>query len=254
MKSASSIVPLPASAFAAVADPRMSARYVHIDTRDVVRLMGNEGWEVAAAKAASPRKRDPLYARHMIDFRRPGVEPIEGSVPRVIFVNSHNGTSSANAMAGFYRFVCENGLVIGTTVAKKTARHIFRDASEFVHEMQELATVAESHRETIYRWNEIDLSKSAREEYARLVGQLRWGDAYAYEPSELLTPRRAEDDSGSLLVTYNRAQENATRGGMNGVSRAGRRMVSQPISDINRDLNFNAMLWRLTEEFAEVHA
>lgn len=242
---------LPAAALAGTPDPMMSARYVHIDTRDVIRLMKAEGWEVAAAKAAAPRKRDPLYARHMLDFRRPGVEPIHGAVPRVIFVNSHNGTSSANAMAGFYRFVCENGLVIGTTVARKVARHIFHDASEFVHDMQDLAKVAEEHRTTITRWDALDLSKPQREEYARLVGQLRWGDAWAYEPMELLTPRRAEDDAGNLLVTYNRAQENATRGGMNGVSRTGRRMVSQPISDINRDLSFNAQLWRLTEEFAE---
>lgn len=245
---------LPLAALAAQASPKMSERYVYIDTREVVKLMAEEGWYVAAASAASPKKRDPLYAKHMIDFRHPDGETIHGMSPRIVFTNSHDGTSSASAMAGYFRFVCSNGLVIGTTTGRARARHIYRDAREFVHEMQRFAEVAREKREAIEHWNKIQLNQPQREDYARLVGQLRWGDAWAYEPIQLLSPRRAEDDDGSLLTTFNRAQENATRGGLAGVSRTGRRMISQPISGIERDLTFNAQLWQLTEEFAEAVA
>lgn len=243
---------LPAAALAAQPDPVMSERYVHIDSREVVRLMSQEGWKVAGAKTARPRKRDPLYAKHLIDFRREdGRTNGSGVAPRVIFINSHNGTSSAHAMAGFFRFVCENGLVVGEKTAEYRARHIQRDAREFVHEMQRLAEVTRVKLDTYQRWGEMQLTAAQRTMYARLVGQLRWGDAWAYEPADLLAPRREEDDDGSLLTVFNRAQENATRGGLAGVARNGRRTVSQPLADITRDTSFNAQLWRLTEEFAE---
>lgn len=245
-------VKLPAAALATQADPAMSERYVQVDTRAVVSLMIKQGWEVASARAAQPRKRDPLYARHVIDFRRPGAEPVLGAVPRVLFTNSHNGTSSARALAGFFRFVCSNGLVVGHKAGEFTARHAGRDAMEFVHEMQTLAAKADQQRETIYRWNEKQLTLQQREEYARLVGQLRWNDAWAYDMPAILAPRRAEDDTGTLWSCFNRAQENTVRGGLIGLSRSGRRATSQPLTDIGRDLAYNAALWRLTDELSGI--
>ncbi len=35
----------------------------------------------------------------------------------IIFLNSHDGTSSYQMLAGMFRFVCQNGLVCGDAVA-----------------------------------------------------------------------------------------------------------------------------------------
>lgn len=247
-------VKLPIAALTAEPHPNMSEKYVHIDTREVVRLMAEEGWYVASADGAKPRKRDALFAKHTLDFRHPDLAEHFGAAPRVVFVNSHDGTAAAKAFAGYFRFVCSNGLIVGHETARVTARHMGLGASEFVHDVQRLRATLNDQREAFDAWSKIQLSKAQRAEYARLVGQLRWGDAYAYDAVELLSPRRAEDDDGSLLTTFNRAQENATRGGLNGLSRNGRTMVSQPISSIDRDLKFNSNLWQLTHEVAEVFA
>lgn len=244
---------LPLAALSGTADPTMSERYVHIDTRQVIKLMAEEGWNVADAKSSTTRKRDPLFARHMIDFRHPDGKEIMGMAPRVLFINSHNGTSSAHAVAGFFRFVCSNGLVVGHSHAQRRARHISRDAREFVHEMNELLKVTNDQRKTLDQWHKKDLTQAQRLEYAKLVSQLRWGDANAYEPEVLLAPKRADDDKGTLLTVFNRVQEHTTRGGLSGISRNGRRMLSQPMSDIGRDTKFNAQLWQLTTEFCEAH-
>jgi hypothetical protein len=242
---------LPASVLAHEAAPTTSARYVFIDSRAVIRGMKKEGWEVASAKTAQPRKRDPLFARHAVDFRRPGAKETEGHVPRILFINSHDGSSNASAFAGFFRFVCSNGLVIGTTTGVLKARHAFIDAAAFVHDAQALAARAEEQRPSIERWAALQLSARQRDVYETLAAKLRYGDSAAILKGELLTVRRPEDDSGSLLTVFNRVQENATRGGAHGVARSGNRTRTRPIGSIPRDVGFNAQLWQLTEELHE---
>lgn len=243
--------PLPEAALTAEPCPNMSERYVHIDTRDVVRYMKSEGWHLAATRAAQPRVRDPLYATHMLDFRRPDDVPIRGAAPRIIIVNSHNGTTSARAMAGFFRFVCANGLVVGHETGHVVARHAGADALQFVHEVQRLERVLAEQRSTLQRWAGRRLNLAQREEYARLVAQLRYGSAWAAEPHQILALRREEDDDGTLFSAFNRAQENTTRGGFIGRSRTGRRVTARPLTGIMSDLTYNERLWRMTAELAD---
>lgn len=241
---------LPRAALAAAPSPRMSERYVHVDTRRVVELMEAEGFRVAATRAAEPRARDPLFAKHMLEFRRPEAPEVGGAVPRIIFVNSHDGTTAASAMAGLYRFVCSNGLVIGRTLESLRQRHAGDAAYALIQRMRELAKNTERTFTQIEAWSRKDLSAAQRNEFATLAAQLRWGDAARFDPHVLLAPRRAEDDRGDLWSVFNRIQENTVRGGLTGLSRSGRRATSRPITEIGRDLTYNAQLWRLTEELA----
>src|SRR3546814_6865351 len=41
----------------------------------------------------------------------------------IILLNSHDGTSSYQMLAGMFRFVCQNGLVCGDTVADVRVPH-----------------------------------------------------------------------------------------------------------------------------------
>lgn len=243
-------VKLPAAALAAAPAPQLSERYVMVSTAEVIEGMRREGWEVAAATSAAPRKNSAQHTRHMIDFRRPETPVIDGLVPRVLFLNSHDGSTSARVMAGLFRFVCANGLVVGNMTHQHSARHSGYGATEFVNEMNRLAEQFRAAQERMARWQERELTSAQMRTYAQLVSQLRYGDAYAYEGS-ILTPRRAEDDAGTLYAVFNRAQENAVRGGIPGMSRSGRRATARPLAELDRDVNFNAALWRLTEELEE---
>ena len=242
---------LPLSVLADRAAPTMSSRYVHVNSREVVELMEQEGFYVAAAKTTAPRSRDPMFVRHSIEFRRHDAPQVDGTTPRIIFVNSHDGTTAAQAMAGLYRFVCSNGLVIGQTLEQIKQRHAGDAAYELITRMRALAKNSEQTFTKIERWSRKQLTTPQRHEFARLAAQLRWGDAAMFEPEELLKLRRAEDDRGDLWSTFNRLQENTVRGGLIGLSRSGRRATSRPLTDIQRDLSYNAQLWQLTEELAE---
>lgn len=242
---------LPASALATAAAPNVSERYQFISSNEIIQRFADEGWVVENATVAAPRKRDPLFAKHMIDFRHPDFEPVQGAVPRIILVNSHDGSSSARVLAGVFRFVCSNGLVVGTTIGKETVRHTGDAAADLIHRMQQLARNTSKIYMQIDSWSKKDLSKAQRYEMARFAAQLRWGDAQRFTPEDLLAVRREGDDKGDLWTTFNRLQENTVRGGIEGLSRSGRSATSRPLSDISRSVEYNAQLWQLAEEVAE---
>lgn len=243
---------VPRSALATAPAPHLSDRYSFISTAEVIERMGAEGYQVASAKTNNPRKREAAYTRHSLDFRHPDFTEINGAIPRIIFVNSHDGTSAAKLLAGVFRFVCSNGLVVGNTVANISVRHSSeRMADELIERVRGLARNTSDLFGKIDRWTRRDLTAEQQREFARFAAYLRWGDAARYEPEEVLTARRAEDEGGDLWRVFNRIQENTVRGGLEGLYRSGRAARSQPLSDIGRDLDFNAQLWLLAEEVAE---
>jgi hypothetical protein len=243
---------MPKSVLAAAPSPKMSERYVHVNTHEVIQLMEREGFHVSAARSASPRSRDQLYARHMVEFR-PNKEVVHmGATPRVVFTNSHDGTSAAQAVAGMFRFVCANGLIVGNVTETIKQRHSGDAAYELIERMRALAKNTERTFSQIERWSRIELSESRRNDFARFAAQLRWGDAAMFDPATLLEVRRPEDERPDLWTTFNVLQENTVRGGLIGLSRSGRRATSRPLTDIQRDVQYNAQLWQVASELAEL--
>jgi hypothetical protein len=176
---------------------------------------------------------------------------VRGATPRLIFTNSHDGSSSAKLLAGVFRFVCSNGLVVGNTVGSEVVRHSGDAAADLIHRVQQLAKNTSKLYESIDAWSNKQLTKAQRHEFARFAAQLRWGDAQRFAPEDLLMVRRAEDDHGDLWSTFNRVQENTIRGGVEGLSRSGRSATSRPLSDITRSVDYNQQLWSLADEVAE---
>lgn len=244
------IATLPRPVLATHAADDLSKRYEFIDSHEVIERMAQEGYYVAAASVANPRRREALFAKHSIDFRHENAREINGAVPRILFVNSHDGSSSAQLLAGVYRFVCSNGLVVGHTVEQARIRHSGDAAAALIERVRGIARNTSGLYEKIDRWSKVDLSTEKARTFARYAGFLRFGADGMYSPEELLGVRREEDDAGNLWSVFNRVQENAVRGGLSGLTRTGRAATSRPLSDISRDVDFNSQLWTLAEEFA----
>ena len=248
---------LPPSVLQKTAAPTTSARYVHIDTSDVVALMAKEGFTPSSVSVAKARRGvDALYNRHQIDFRRadwlaaPRDDHRGGYTPRMIFTNSHDGTTAASFMLGVFSFVCSNGLVVGATYAKERVRHSGQSAADMIGRMQGMAKQTAPLFDQIDAWRRKQLTPLQASEFARLAGMLRWGDPHKFASSEVLRVRRSEDDAGDLWTVFNRVQENTVRGGLTGMSRSGRVATSRPLSEITGSTVYNAKLWELAENFA----
>lgn len=241
---------MPKSALAVSAAPTVSAKYAFVNTQDIVARMEKAGFYVAAAGESSPRVRDRNFSKHLIDFRIRNAERFNGTEPRVIFINSHDGSTAARVSSGLFRFVCANGLIVGSSIDTTMQRHAGDATAELITRIQQAARRATSMHATIESWSKIECRDKDVELFGRLSTQLRWGNANLYDVDEVVRPRRKEDERNDFWTVFNRVQENTVRGGLSGRAVSGRAAMSRPITAIGRDLDYNAKLWTLGEEFA----
>jgi hypothetical protein len=127
------------SAFATSAHESRSARYTYIPTSDVIDGLMHEGFQPFKATQGRSRVAGKAeYTKHMIRFRHPdsfsAIQKVGDSVPEVVLVNSHDGTSAYKLSAGLFRLVCSNGLMVSdSTVEMLSIQHkgdIVRDVIE----------------------------------------------------------------------------------------------------------------------------
>jgi Domain of unknown function (DUF932) len=153
-------------------------------------------------------------------------------------------------MMGVYRFICSNGLVVGSTYAKEVVRHSGEQARQLIERVRALSRNTGPLFAQIDSWTKRELSAPEANEFARLASVLRFGDAQRFDPVQLLETHRAEDEDNTLWRVFNRVQENALQRSLPGHSADGRRISSRPVKGIDKITDFNVQLWRLAEEFA----
>ena len=94
-----------------------SQRYTYIPTIDVLHGLQREGFEpFMVAQGNSRIEGKTEYTKHMIRMRhvaRDGGRPATPEANEIILINSHDGASSYQLLAGKFRFVCCNGMVVG---------------------------------------------------------------------------------------------------------------------------------------------
>ena len=100
-----------------------SERYSYIPTASVLTELRKEGFQ--PFMACQTRVRDEgkrEHTKHMLRLRH--ADQINGAeANEIILLNSHDGTSSYQMLAGLFRFVCMNGLVCGDAVADLRIPH-----------------------------------------------------------------------------------------------------------------------------------
>jgi hypothetical protein len=233
----------------------MTERYQQVKTGQVLEALMERGYQVTMAKQERARSRDPLTVRHMVTLvheKALARRNFKEGVPTLLLVNSHNGRSVLKFSTGFYRFICANGLIVGTTEQEFIFRHAAKPLAGLdaaLESLTERSRVALEHMES---WSDIILPERKVHAFAEKAAQLRFGEdaARAYDLEMILTPRRPEDASNDLWHVMNRVQENLMRGGVTGKSANGRKVTSKVVNNITLDLAFNRGLWSLTEEFA----
>src|SRR5476651_3890 len=103
------------SIFAAGKHQSRSERYTYIPTIDVLRGLRKEGFEpFMVAQGRSRIEGKSEYTKHLIRLRHSGQPTARLEANEIILINSHDGASSYQMLAGVFRFVCCNGLVVGS--------------------------------------------------------------------------------------------------------------------------------------------
>src|SRR3977135_3056605 len=80
----------------------MSAGFVPVEAR-----------QAHTRRASAGHARHPVPTRRRLRLRRRfETVQLRGSVPEVVFLNSHDGTSAYQLRMGLFRVVCTNGLIV----------------------------------------------------------------------------------------------------------------------------------------------
>ncbi|MDY7536456.1 DUF932 domain-containing protein [Pseudomonas sp. Bout1] len=240
------------SIFANEAHQSRSDRYLYIPTVDVLESLRREGFlpfMACQTRVRNEEKRD--HTKHMIRLRHAD-QIMSKEANEIILLNSHDGTSSYQMMAGCFRFVCANGLVLGDATMDQKVRHM--GSADIVGEVIEGAYEVLNQFEAIEEQRDIMKQTKLREfeQLALAQGAL----AYRYDQregpapvtaSQLLSARRSEDRSDDLWTTFNRIQENTIRGGLRGRNKQGRRTTTRQVNGIDQDVKLNRALWAMAE-------
>ena len=232
-----------------------SERYSYIATGEVLSGLRREGFQpfmVAQTRVRDEGKRE--HAKHMLRLRHES--QINGAeANEIVLLNSHDGTSSYQMLAGQFRFVCANGMVCGDVASDIRVPHkgdVVGRVLEGAFDVLDGFTRVIEEREGM---KALELNAGEQTAFALAALELKYDTELAPAPithSQLLQARRFQDRSNDLWTTFNRVQENLTRGGLSARSATGRTISTRPVTGIDQNVKMNRALWVLAEEMRKL--
>lgn len=235
-------------------------KYAKINTIKIVDVLRQSGFY--PVKASQQRKLDQNnkpFAKHIIRFRNEQSimreNNVGDSVPELILMNSHDGTSAYKMMFGIFRLVCSNGLVVASsTVAGISVRHSGDPREVFeriTQSAKDITSQSDKVFERVSAWQgktlDINQALSFAEGACAIYSE---GTESKIEPALILRPRRwAEFNKIDLWSTFNIVQENFTKGGFYQQNAQGFYRRARALSSIDRDVKLNKALWEYTDKF-----
>lgn len=228
----------------------VSEEYAHVSTLDVINRMIEEGFALHHAQVARVRSEAKRgYEKHLLRFRRVDAPTTGEGVPEIVMVNGHSGDTSFGLFGGFIRFICSNGLVVGTVFGSIRVRHIGALTLDKVIDgsyrvMSDFDLI--SDRIEAYRAKQ--LSSDAIAAFEHDATRIRLGDAFDKREATnrlpvLNTARRVADTGSDLWSTFNRVQENVMS------PQRGSRM--RRLSGIGSSVKINRDLFDLADRYLE---
>jgi hypothetical protein len=255
------------SIFADAAHDSRSARYTYIPTIDVVRGLVKEGFHPVSVRQSRTRDESRQdFTKHMIRFRRDGAQyaAVGDTLPEVVLVNSHDGTSSYQLDAGLFRLVCLNGMVVNSgTIAKVKVPHKGDVLGQVIEGAFEVIDASVKALEAPRQWSQLQLAAPEKMALAEAAHVLRFADAEGnvetpIRPDQMLQRRRYDDTGSDLWTTFNTIQENTIKGGLHAIGRDAnnrpRRVTTRAVNGIDQDVKLNKALWVLAERMAQLKA
>lgn len=233
-----------------------SEKFTYIPTIDVVNGLRGEGWGVVEVRQGGSRDEGNRgFTKHLLRLVREGESLVAGEARReLILLNAHDGTSSYRLLSGLFRMVCSNGLVVADGMAQELR---IPHKGDVIHDVIEGAYTiirdGEAVDNAVQEMKAIDLTPDEQGVFAAAAAELRFDEGQIPDriAGQINRPRRSADAGADIWRTFNRAQENLIRGGLNYVhtSEDGRRTHRQtrPVNSIDGSVSLNRGLWTLAQ-------
>lgn len=243
------------SIFSLQASAKTSQKYSLIPTIECVQGLQRAGFmPVQAFESRCNNVENKPYVKHLMRFRKEGIEETKSEVPEIIMINSHNGGSSYQLRAGVYRLICSNGLIVGSDMFFRRIIHKGDVVPKLVDAAMEIVEMIPATFGIVEKWKGITLQGEARQIYADSAALLKWDkEEMKISPDRLLLENRWADKKQDLWTTFNVVQENLIKGGVSYFDRkAHRRGTTRAVHSVGENARLNTALWNLTERMASL--
>lgn len=234
-----------------------SNRYTYIPTIEILNGLRKEGFQaymVCQSRSRDQSKRE--HTKHLLRLRHAS-RITRSDANEIILLNSHDGSSAYQMLAGVFRFVCTNGMVCGDTRMDIRVRHsgnvvdnVIEGAFRVLDDFAEVTAQKEGMQS-------LSLDAGEQAAFAKAALTLRYDTTKCPAPvteSQVLRINRAEDNASDLWTTFNRVQENLVRGGLQGRTATGQERKTRAISSIDQNVKLNRALWVLSNEMRKLKA
>lgn len=250
------------NAYSALANRRggkTSESYAFISTKTIVDTLENRGWKLAAANEAKVRKEGRRgFQRHVLRFRNPlfkinPLNPDDASLPEIVVVNSHDGTSALKIMFGIFRIACANGLIMGSSLDTLRVVHSTNTVKSLDIRIEEMVARLPELIKRVETFTALQLTEEKRINLAKEVFKLRLKDTkdvVSFDIASALSPIRGQDVQNNAFTIFNRLQEKTIKGGLQFIQKKDDGYVSRKtraISSANTSTRMNTALWALLE-------
>lgn len=257
------------SIFAEDAHESRSAKYTYIPTFQVLAGLQKAGFvPVRAIQGRSRTEGKAEFTKHMIRLQHPDYAnrtALQGVSPEVVLLNSHDGSSSYRMLAGVFRSICTNSMIVMEDDATDIrVPHKGDILGKVIEGSFEVIGESRATLERVEEWQGLTLNRDEQMVLAEAAHVLRFGEADGtvntpIKPQQLLGARRRDDQGADLWRTHNVLQENMIRGGLYGVARdpetgRPRRMTTREVRGIDGDVKLNRAMWLLSHRMAELKA
>lgn len=245
------------SIFAEEKHDSRSERYTYIPTIHVLDNLRKEGFEPFMACQAKCRDEGKCeFTKHMLRLRHAS-QITTGEANEIILLNSHDGTSSYQMLAGTFRFVCSNGMVCGDTLNDIRIHHKGNVVDNVIEGAFRVVEDFERIDGQIDGMKSLTLNAGEQEAFAHAALALKYDTELAPAPiteRQVLAPKRRDDIGDDLWRTFNRVQERMLQGGVPGRAANGRNMTTRAVTGIDQGIKLNRALWVLAEKMKELKA
>lgn len=243
------------SVFAEAPHASRSGRYAYVPTIKLIEGLADHGWYPTQASEQRARNSDRYgFTKHLVRLQNDTLPKIADTAPQILLLNSHDGSSTYQMRAGFYRFVCSNGLVVGEDLLPAMrVKHTGDAIQEVIEGSYRIIEEVPALLGSIEGMAGLQLSEGERRAFARGALALRFdGKAAPISEDQVLHPRRHEDEKPDLWTTFNVLEENLIKGGMRGRDANSRRRRVRGITGIDGNVALNQALWTLAEEMRKL--
>lgn len=232
--------------------PTLSDKYKLAKTSEMVKRIEGLGFTMVKFVAMKVRKKERQgFQKHRAIFTSPELKATSDGVPQLLLTNSHDGTSSVVLQLGFFRYVCSNGLIVGSNIIEPIrVRHSGNDFDErLIVAINFIVAQAHKLTESIDKLKATKLTNAEILAFQREALQKRLGDVKIESFS--MPVHRTEDQANDLFTVMNVVQENLIRGGARVLIEQDGKRKDKAVRRVNSmvaQTEINTMLWDLAEQ------